>query len=303
MKLSLIAVFIVVLLTNSSSTQAFFTWGPFATRISANTHYVRENRIATFRPSLERYSVPIHRVPASTNVPYVEVVNEYSGRTEWYPIPTWAQPATGSDRHLLVIKGDYSYEMWNARWVNSRKIIAGGIYHFPFWGNGITADHRQRVNSGGWSTLVGMVTREDFLVNGRLVPNRRINHALVISLPRQLINQHSFVYPAVAPYTGGTGGRNGIANGERLAIPRNLNVDALNVHPFTRELLRAARDYGLYVNDANGAPMINGKYVATIRVEPGLIQSLYGVAGDTLTYQIGDEIAAVIAQHGIFRVR
>ncbi|MCU0499256.1 MAG: hypothetical protein MUF87_18030 [Anaerolineae bacterium] len=305
--LLIVCLSVASLLFTSSSAHAvpFTTSSPFNTPIPANARYTRETRIGTFRPALDRYSTPIYRVPNDQNIPLVRIVNDYSGRVERWPIPVTALPAVGSDHHLIVIQNGISYEMWNARWVNAGRINAGGMYAFPLTDDGITDVPNQRVNSGGWSTLAGLVMREDFLnpTTGQYDPNRRIRHALVISVPRELINQHTFVYPAVATYTGGTAGNAGIPNGARFALPRNLNVDALDVHPFTRELLRAARDYGLYLNDANGTPMINGKYVATVRVEPRLTQRVFGVANDTLTYTIGEQIYQVIQQHGLYRVQ
>jgi hypothetical protein len=277
---------------------------PFNTRIPATATYTRDERIGTFKLAREIYSSPIYRLSPTQHPKLVRVINDYSGRIEKWPIPGWAQPATGIDRHMVIIHGNTSYEMWNARWVDRRRIRAGGMYAFPLNDDGITDVPNQRLNAGGWSTLVGMVLREDYLdpLTGKLDPNRPINHALVISVPRELIRPNVYVYPAIAGYSEGTADAGGFPNGALLALPRNLNVDNLNVHPFTRELLRAARDYGLYLNDANGSPLYKNKHVATIRTEPGLVKELYGVSNDNLTDRIGEEIYNVIQQHGIYLV-
>lgn len=303
--LCVMVIFALSVMTASTTRAAVLSPGsPFNTRIPSNATYTLEPRIGTFKFAREIYSSPIFRLKPDEQPRLVRITNDYSGRVEKWPMPRWAQPATGIDHHMVIIHGNTSYELWNARWVDRRRIRAGGMYAFPLNDDGITDVPNQRLNAGGWSTLAGMVMREDYLdpLTGQLDPTRPINHALVISLPRQIITPNAFVYPAVGGFADGTAGPEGLPTGALFALPRTLNVDTLNVHPITKELLRAARDYGLYLNDANGNPLYQNKYVATLRSEPGLIQEVYGVTNDAITDQIGAEIFNVVKQHGIYRV-
>lgn len=192
--------------------------------------------------------------------------------------------------------------MWNARWASAILINAGGNVAFPLDGSGISDPPNKRVTASGFSFLSGMVMREDFQAGGSstLNPSLTINHALSMSLPRAIIAANTYVSPAVGGDGSGTGS---IPLGARFALPRSLDVDAMtNLHPFTRSLLKAARDYGIYVSDVNGITPYNSTYVGLVAVETGLTQSLYGQSNDALNDRILSEVYSVIQTYGIYRV-
>lgn len=276
------------------------------TILPANATYVRENRIGTFRQGYQEWSMPIYRTPADANIPLVTVTNTYSGRIERWPIPTYALPAPEADAHLGVLSmaTNLFYESWATEWVNSSNIRAGGMVAYPLGGNGITPNPNHRTTASGISMANGQITREDFIdpATGDLNPNiLAIYHALNISLPANILSR-TYIAPAIGGEEAGSAGSNGIPMGAIFAIPASVDVDSLNVHPFTRLLLRAARDYGMYVTDGNGSPLYNGLSIATTRVEIGLVEELYGLDSNTFLFQVQEEIGAVIRQYGIYRV-
>ncbi|MCX9079804.1 MAG: PKD domain-containing protein [Candidatus Methanoperedens sp.] len=282
-----------------------FSSGPWYSRVPSDATYTRESRIGVLKHSYTEWSAPIYRVASSETVPLVRITNIYSGRVETWPIPSYAQPAPEADAHMAVIHYGTGmvYEMWSARWTSATAIQAGGMVAFPLSGKGISDPPHRRVTASGFAVSAGMITREDFLnpVTGTLDLNQRIDHALTITLPSRILAT-GYVAPAVGGEESGSAGSSGIKMGERFALPRNVNVDALNVHPLTREILRAARDYGMYVNDGNGSALYNSTNVANVRLEPGLTNDLFGVSSNDLLDRVMSETYTVLQQHGVFKV-
>ncbi|PWT71328.1 MAG: hypothetical protein C5B59_18300 [Bacteroidetes bacterium] len=286
----------------ASSIPIFGPTAPFNHQIPAGATYTVETRIGSFRQVYTDYSIPLYRIfpplPA-----LVTVTNTYSGRTAQWPIPTTAQPATGDDHHLGVISTSENelYEMWDAVWAGTTQINAGGMKDFPLNGTGISNPTYQKVTAAGFAVSAGAVLREDFTdpATGQLNPTLSINHALAAAIPNALIQNNGFVAPAVGGESGDTGD---IPLGALYAIPKSVNVDALQIHPLSKALLRAARDYGIYINDSNAAAQYNNKDTATIRIEPGLTDSLFGQASDDLIPTVQQDIYTVVAQYGLYRV-
>lgn len=247
--------------------------------------------------------MPIYRVPSSETHPNVTVVNNYSSRTENWPIPTYAQPASAEDHHLGVMypQDNIIYEFWDAQWSGTSRINAGGMKDFPLNGNGISNPPNHRVNAAGFATIAGMIIREDFTTGGNLNPNSDLGHALTMSLNFDKVATGDYVAPAVGGETLGRGGN--VPIGARFALPKDADIENLqNVHPLTKTILKSLRDYGAFVNDTNGSSQYQGKYVGTIRLEPGLAQDLYNSNGDNLVNTIQQQTYQVINQYGLYRV-
>lgn len=270
-------------------------------KIPSNAVYTLEPRIGTFRQSWEEWSMPIYRIGASDNVPLVTIQNTYSGRTEHWPIPRSARPAPEADAHMGVmdLKNNVMYEFWEFAW-SGDSIRAGGMKSFPLNGNGISNPTNQRVTAAGLAVTAGMVVREDFIdSNGKVNTNASINHALAMAIPIRITKPTGFVAPAVGDEQKGTGD---IPMGARFALPRNANIDNLSVHPLTKIILRAAKDYGIYINDCNSAPDYKGKAIGTIRIEPGLTKEFWNVENNDFVSIIEREVFAVVEQYGLYRI-
>ena len=276
---------------------------PFNTPISYDAAYRPEPRIGAIRPGYPEWSMPIYRITSAEPMPLVTIVNEYSGRVEEWPIPLDAQPAPADDRHMGVIDfaAGLTYEMWDARWQSDGTILAGGMVSFPLDGPGISANPNQRVTAAGFAVSAGMVIRED--LEGQNLDNLVIAHALTITLPRDIVAPEEFIAPAVGGEVAGTNRIDGIPMGTRFALPQHVDIDGLpGLHPLSRAVLRAMRNYGLYVNDSSTAGLYNGLYVGTFRMEPGLSQEFFQRDDFDLLMQVQEETAEIIAEYGIYRV-
>ncbi len=279
---------------------------PFNAPIPEDALYLPEDRIGTFRHGFDEWSMPIYRLSSGADVPLVTVTNRFSGRTETWPIPTTAEPASASDAHMAVIitADGMLYEFWETRWNDDTAIQAGGMMSFPLDGPGISDPPHYRVTAAGFAVMAGMIIREDFLnpVTGELEPDHPIAHALSMSLPFDVVMSNGYIAPAVGGEWMGEAGPEGVPMGAHFALARDLDVDALDVHPLTREVLRAARDYGLYVNDTNAAEVYEEQYVGVIRIEPGLIEDLYDAEVEDMMAQMAEEVHAVLQEYGLYRV-
>jgi hypothetical protein len=291
----------------AGSNYEIFTSGPSRSTIPANAVYTRETRIGSFRPGYQEWGCPVFRVPATETQQMVTVTNTSSGRVETWPIPTYAVPANAADGHMCVVHlgTNTVYEFFEAVWTGSRTISAGGMVAFPMNANGISNPTHRRVTAAGFANMFGMIKREDFInpATGQLDPNNTVlDHALTMNLPSAILGHDTYVSPAVGGEVSGNSS-NGIPMGALFALPRSLNVDTLNVHPAVRTILRAARDYGLYVADGTGTANYNGNYTATIEMEPMLLATLYGGStNDAYLETIQSQVYAVISQYGIYRV-
>ncbi|MFN8373848.1 MAG: hypothetical protein U0694_13360 [Anaerolineae bacterium] len=285
-----------------------FTSGPSRSLIPANAVYTRETRIGSFRPGYQEWGCPVFRVPANEVNALVTITNTYSGRVENWPIPTYAVPANAEDGHMCIVNLNTNtvYEFFEAVWTGTRSIRAGGMVAFPMNGQGISDPPHRRVTASGFANMYGMIKREDFInpATGQLDPNNTVlDHALTINLPPAILGNDTYISPAVGGEVAGSASSNGIPMGALFALPRSLNVDTLNVSPIVRTILRAARDYGLYVADGTGTANYNGNYAGTIEMEPNLLATLYGgTSNDAYMDTIQSQVYAVISQYGIYRV-
>jgi hypothetical protein len=302
-----LAIITLVSLPASAPAEAAYALYPssaFLQPIPAGVNYVLEPRISTFRQGSEEYAAPVYRVAAGTSLPIVIVTNIY-GRVENWPIPTGAQPATGSDGHMVVVNYDsgFVYEFFQAHWSSGSTIEAGGMVAYPISANGISNPTNHRVTASGVANTNGMVMREDFDNGGGFDPNLPILHALSIHLPASMIAPGGFVSPAVGGESAGSDRtENRVPMGARFAVPAWVDVDSLAVHPFTKAILRAARDYGMFVTDASGAGNYNGGNIGRIEIEPGMIQAVFGVNGDALMAQVEYEVGTFVQQYGVHRI-
>jgi hypothetical protein len=284
----------------------FYPQSPLRVLIPSNATYTRNNQIGTLRNAFEQWECPVTRVPSTENAPLVTVTNPY-GRVERWPIPTRARAATGADGHMCVVnyRTGIVYEFYQARWTGSTTISAGGMVAYPMNTTGVSNPTNRRVTASGFANTVGMVKRDDFLnANGVLdINNAVIRHALTMAIPRGIASQ-GFIAPAIAGDTNGQAGSSGIPMGARFALPRNLNIDALNVDPVVKVILRAVRDYGVFVSDTSGTLPYQGKQIGIMEFETGLLPQLYGSGriNDDFAQSIQEQVFAVINQHGLFRV-
>jgi hypothetical protein len=218
---------------------------------------VEGNFAANFPPTINtvNYSAPVYTVPAGQKRVPVKLVGD---RVQWgaavaaqlaagVPIPPGARPAWGTDRHMVVWQpatdtmwelwvADDSGGEWTAQWggrMNGVSRSPGYFYDPSGIQPGATASSLPLVG--------GLITQAD-------LKRGEINHALAMAIP-------SSAYAVWTPPAQRTDGNNrsapAIPAGARFRLDPRVDVDALDVPPFTRMLARAAQRYGIYVRDTS----------------------------------------------------
>jgi hypothetical protein len=125
-------------------------------------------------------------------------------------------------------------------------------------------------------SYAGVVTSQD-LAQGE------INHALCLLVPPALL-RIAFQEPASGYDSNTTAYAGTLAMGERLGLPRNLEISSLGVtSPLGMMLARAAQHHGLFVTDSGGGGATIVMETATrshdlVRWSPGLQHDLELIA-------------------------
>lgn len=222
-----------------------------------------QREVLTYGPWINssEYSTPVYQVPA--NQPTVRVTvdpatamwnpdgaPELASEFAAVPIPPYAQPAAGTDHHLVIWQPstDTEWEMWL-----THQVVGGnGIEWHASWGARIQnvsqssgiAPYPFGATASGVSELGGLITADE-------IAHAQINHALAMALP-ETEGWGVFVWPANR-----TDGRSplpdAIPQGTRFRLDPSVNVDSLPLTPVVRAMALAAQRYGIVVRDTAGA--------------------------------------------------
>jgi hypothetical protein len=203
------------------------------------------------------WSVPIYTVPA--NQPPVKVTLENGSPTSalqaaWdaVPLPPDAQPAAGTDEHLVVWQPstDRLWEFWHleqtpAGWQASwggameRTSANPGVYGPEAWPG---ATRSWGASASSLSIAGGLITLEDLELG-------QINHALAMGIP----NVRAGVYAIPAERTDGKSTSPlALPEGAHLRLDPKLNLAALHLPRMTLMIAEAAQRYGIYIIDGAG---------------------------------------------------
>lgn len=208
-----------------------------------------------------RHSAPVYTVPRDQPRVHVTLDNDrgsdLQAALDAVPIPPRAEPAAGSDAHMVVWQPsrDTMWEFWAARrqsdgWharyggriqnvstsaghYTAIRDASGRYLEHPLWGATATS-----------LPLLGGLIRIDEMRAGR------IDHALAIALPE--IRAGAYSWPAQR-----TDGRSwhpdAIPEGARLRIDPRVDLDQIQMAPSVRAIAEAAQRYGIVVRDGAGA--------------------------------------------------
>ncbi len=200
------------------------------------------------------YSVPVYTVPADQ--PTVEVTLESVSKmpalqSAWdaVPLPSNAQPAAGTDKHLVVWQPstgrlwefwrlEHRAEGWRASWGGAIQNASAdsGAYGPEAW-QGATKDWGASASS--LSIAGGLITLED-------LERGEIDHALAMAVP----NTRAEVFAAPALRTDGRDTAPGsLPEGAHLRLEPNLDLASLHLPRLTLMLAEAAQRYGIFVRD------------------------------------------------------
>jgi hypothetical protein len=201
------------------------------------------------------WSVPVYTVLAEQ--PTVKVVLESASQNStlqaaWdaVPLPPNAQPAEGTDKHLVVWQPSTNklWEFWRlekteagwgAAWGGAMQNASSdpGAYGPEAWPGATTG---WGASASSLSIAGGLITLED-------LERGQINHALAISVP----NTRGPAFASPAQRTDGWHTEaSSLPEGAHLRLEPGLNLASLHLPRFTLMLAEAAQKYGIFVRDS-----------------------------------------------------
>ena len=203
------------------------------------------------------YSSPVYTAAAGTPTTAVKfwdcqgkrytdpnLVNQWSA----VPIPSYAEPATGSDLEMTVYQPstDTIWEFWQTK-------NQGGVWQACWGGRLMNASK----SDGIWPLYYGTTATGLPFLGGQITAEElqrgEIRHAIGIALV-DAENWDIFSWPANrSDGSNPLKVPNRIAEGQRFRLDPTINVDALNIHPMAKIIAKAAQKYGFVVWDKAGA--------------------------------------------------
>jgi hypothetical protein len=201
------------------------------------------------------YSVPIYTVPADQPMVPVKLLGHSTHTAlrsafEAVPLPPNAQPAAGTDKHLVVWqlstnrlwefwRIEKTAEGWQTEWGGAMQNVSSnpGVYGPEAWPG---AESSWGGDASSLSLAGGLVTLED-------LEDGEINHALAMVVP----NVRAGVYASPAQRTDGySDNQLSLPEGAHLRLDPNLNLAALHLPRFTLMIAEAAQRYGIFVRSS-----------------------------------------------------
>lgn len=203
------------------------------------------------------WSTPIYQVPVDQPTVYVKLERAFRSpglQTAWasVPLPANAQPAAGTDEHLVVWQPstdrlwefwrlEHATSGWKASWGGAIQNVssASGAYGPEAWPS---AESKWGASASSLSIAGGLITLEDLELG-------QINHALAMGVP----NARAGVYAAPAQRTDGSStGPLSLPEGAHLRLDPSLDLASLHLPRLTLMLAEAAQRYGIVVRDTAG---------------------------------------------------
>lgn len=158
-------------------------------------------------------------------------------------IPTDAAPAAGTDKEIVIYNRDTCQmtDIWNATKVDDLNWKAS-------WAGTI---QDTRASDGVHANPFGAVASGLAFVPGMVMPDELrdgwIGHVIGVGIRNLCLNSE---VSAPATRTDGTGtGTNLLSEGQRLFLPRSLDIDALPMGRVGKVIARAAQEYGFIIWD------------------------------------------------------
>ncbi len=198
------------------------------------------------------YSVPLYTVPAGQPTVTVKLNHTHPPpalQSAWdaVPLPSYAQSAAGTDKHLVVWQPstDRLWEFWRledtaygwqAEWGGAMQNVSSnpGVYGPEAWSG---AEASWGGDASSLSLAGGLITLED-------LEDGQINHALALAVP----NVRAGAYASPAKRTDGySTSPLSLPEGAHLRLEPGLNLAALHLPRFTLMLAEAAQRYGIFI--------------------------------------------------------
>ena len=161
-----------------------------------------------------------------------------------YPVPTNAPieggPNGSGDRHVLVLRGNVLYEMYDSQPQADGSWDAASGAIWPLNSNALRPETWTSADAAGLPIYPGLV-RYDEVASGV------IRHALRFTAPQ---TQQAYLWPA-RHQAGASSDPNLPPMGLRMRLKASVNISAYP--PQARVILQALKDYGMFLAD-NGSP-------------------------------------------------
>jgi len=206
------------------------------------------------------YSVPVYTIPAGQAKVPVTLDHHGGDATplaaafrEGVPIPLSAEPAAGTDHHMVVWQpsSDTLWEFWLAA-------KTAGAWHATWGGRmtNVSANPGYFTSPTDWGgsatslSLLGGLMRISELRSGV------INHALALAIP----NAAAGVFASPAQRSDGHDHTPGaIPEGTRFRLNPKLDIASLHLPLLTRMIALAAQRFGIIVRDQSGTVSFYGE--------------------------------------------
>jgi hypothetical protein len=199
------------------------------------------------------WSVPIYTVPAGQPTVRVALHERVSSALQaaWnaVPLPSDAQPAAGTDKHLVVWQPstnrmwefwqlEKGSEGWQATWGGAMEDVTAnlGVYGPEAWSGALAS---WGASASSLPLAGGLITLED-------LEKGEINHALALAVP----NTRKGAYALPAQRTDGQSTElSSLPEGAHLRLDPALNLASLHLPRLTLMMAEAAQRYGIFIRD------------------------------------------------------
>jgi hypothetical protein len=200
------------------------------------------------------WSVPVYTVPAEQ--PTVKVTLESASenpalQAAWdaVPLPPNAEPAAGTDKHLVVWQPSTNklWEFWRLEKIEAGwEASAGGAIQNASSDSGAYGPEAWPGAETSWGASASSLSIAGGLITLEDLERGEINHALAIGVP----NTRSGVYASPAEWTDGRHAEaSSLPEGAHLRLDPSLNLAALHLPRLTLMMAEAAQRYGIIVRD------------------------------------------------------
>jgi len=165
-------------------------------------------------------------------------------------IPSYAQPTTGSDHHLIVITPGANTEV--DMWLAAPAWSAGSRYLTNSAGWGADCAQGQHCGGGvaaGYAAFGGVVRPEE-------IAQGHIDHALFFTTP---YTRSGFIACPATHTDGVANDVNAIPEGARIQLDPSFNVDAQAWPRWEKIIAHALQTYGAYLGDTGGSVSFPGE--------------------------------------------
>jgi hypothetical protein len=212
------------------------------------------------------YSVPIYTVPSNQARVRVRLdkgpgsaSNPLQRAWRAVPLPADAQPAKGTDKHLVVWQPstDEMWEFWAfedtatgplAKWGGAMRRVSHnpGVYDASAWRRTLVGRRAWRADTRAWGAtgtslpaVGGLITLED-------LEKGKIEHALAMAVPNARAGQ----WASPAHRADGTSTEpTSLPEGAHLRLDPHLDLESLHLGHFVYMLAEAAQRYGIVIRD------------------------------------------------------